>query len=164
MRRPFSIVILLAFSAGCGDRGDESFGALAEFERVNATAIEAGQLVGEIDRSAGSASLVAILANPSAYQNQRVRTYGVLLVSPGDIGASGEAILFLSKEQMEHFIAPNALSLTLHPAYSVGDLVQMNGKYVIIEGLVDSAAKGHMGVMAGGLIDVNRIQSIGTER
>lgn len=88
----------------------------------------------------------------------------MLLVSPGDIGDSGEAFLFLSKEHMEHFIAPNALSLTLHPAYSVGDLVQMNGKYVIIEGLVDSAAKGRMGVVAADLIDVNRIQTIGTER
>lgn len=164
MRRPFCITILLAFITGCGDRGSESLGALAELAGLTAAAIEAGQLVGEVDRSAVSASLVAILANPAAYQNQRVRTYGVLLVSVADGDDSGDISLFLSKEQMDYYIALNALSLTLSPSYSVGDLVQMNGKYVIIEGLVDADAKGHMGVKAAGMIDVNRIQSVGTER
>jgi hypothetical protein len=64
---------------------------------------------------------------------------------------------------MEHFIALNALSLTLSPPYTVGDLVRMNGEYVIIEGRVDADAKGHMSVFAAGLIEVNRIQSIGSE-
>lgn len=160
MRHLFCIAIVLGFVTGCGGRDSESVGSLAELERVRAAAMDAGQLVGEIDRSSVSVSLVAILANPDAYQNQRVRTHGVLFVSPTDRGDSAEVSLFLGKEQMEHFIALNALSLTLSPLYSVGDLVRMSGKYVVVEGRVDADAKGHMGVMAAGLIDVNRIQSI----
>ena len=98
-----------------------------------------------------------------SYQDQRVRTYGVLLVTLGE-GADSGSFLFLSKEQMEHFIALNALSLTLSAPYAVEDLAQMNGNYVLIEGRVDADAKGHMGVFAAGLIDVNRIELIGTER
>jgi len=137
---------------------------VAALESSLADARANGQLVGEVDRSAVSASLVAILANPSSYQDQRVRTYGVLLASPGDSENPGEAFLFLSKEQMNHFIALNALALTLSPPYSVEELVRMHGKYVIIEGRVDADATGHMGVFAAGLVDVNRIELNGTER
>ena len=164
MRLPFCIAISLGFIAGCSDQDGEAGGSVAEFERTLAAAREDGQLVGEIDRNAVSASLVAILANPSAYQDQRVRTYGVLFVNPGDSENPGETFLFLLKEQMNHFIALNALSLTLSPPYSVGDLVRMHGSYVIIEGRVDASATGHMGVFAAGLVDVNRIELVGTER
>ncbi len=164
MRLRFCIAISLGFISGCTDQGSERGGSLAELERSLAAARAAGQLVGEIDRSAVSASLVSVLASPSSYQDQRVRTYGVLLVTLGESADSGEIFLFLSKEQMEHFVALNALSLTLSPPYSVEDLVRMNGKYVLIEGRVDVDATGHMGVFAAGLIDVNRIELIGTER
>ena len=123
-----------------------------------------GQLVDEVDLTAVSAPFVAIVANPSSYQGQRVRTIGALFVSPGDSTDSGEIFLFLSKEQMDHFIALSALSLTLSPPYTVEGLLLMHGKCVLIEGRVDADATGHMGVFAAGLIDVNRLELIGAEQ
>jgi hypothetical protein len=164
MRLRFCITISLGFISGCTDQGSERGGSLAELERSLAAARATGQLVGEINRNAVDASLISILASPSFYQDKRVRTYGVLLVTLGENVDSGELFLFLSKEQMEHFITLNALSLTLSPPYSVEDLVRMNGKYVLIEGRIDADATGHMGAFAAGLIDVNRIELTGTER
>jgi hypothetical protein len=164
MRLPFCIAISLGFITACSDQGGEPGGSLAALERSLAAARENGQLVGDVDLSAVSAPLVAILANPSSYQGQRVRTIGVIFVSPGESADSGEVFLFFSKEQMDHFIALSALSLTLSPPYSVEDLVRMHGKYVLIEGRVDADATGHMGVFAAGLIDINRVELIGDER
>jgi len=158
------IAIVLGLITGCGEHASEPIGSLAQLEMNLAAAREAGQLVGEVDRSSVSVSLVAILANPAAYQERQVRTYGVLLVSLGDPPGSGETYLFLSKEQMEYFIFNNSLSLTLSSPYSAEDLVRMNGRYVIIEGRVDADARGHMSLSAAGLVDVNRIELIGTER
>jgi len=164
MRHHFWIAIALGLITGCGEHAGEPIGSLAQLEMNLAAAREAGQLVGEVDRSSVSVSLVALLANPAAYQDRQVRTYGVLLVSLGDSPESGELYLFLSKEQMKYFISHNALSLTLSPPYSVEDLVRMNGRYVIIEGRVDADATGHMGVNVAGLVDVNRVELMGSER
>jgi hypothetical protein len=42
-------------------------------------------------------------------------------------------------------------------------LSDMAGRYVIVEGRVDALQKGHMGVYAAGLTDVNRIELLGSE-
>jgi hypothetical protein len=122
------------------------------------------QQIGVIDRSSAPASLVSILASPSTYQDKRIRTIGVLFLEPEASADSGTIALFLTKEQMEHFISPNALSLNLSAPGFYEDLALLNGKYVIVEGLVDALETGHMGVFAAGLIDVNRIQLVGSEK
>lgn len=124
----------------------------------------AAQRVGTTDHSAAPASLISILANPSAYQGELIRTIGVLYLEPEGAGDSGSIALFITKEQRDYFIATNALSLQPSASIRSEDLLGMDGKYVIVEGRVDTLETGHMGILVAGLIDVNRIELVGGEQ
>lgn len=137
---------------------------VALLEHLTGASAAWSQELGAIDRGSMPVSLVSVLANPSAYQNERVRTIGVLLVEPEASAYSGTIALFLTKEQREYYIYTNALSLRLSEPDLYEPLGGLNGKYVIVEGVVDALEKGHMGVYAAGLIDVNRIALVGSDK
>ena len=121
------------------------------------------QRVGVVDGSSVNVSLGVIVATASEYQDQRIRTYGVLYVAPGGGTEGGSVALFLTKEQKDYFVASNAVFIELSDPAMFEGLSDMDGRYVIVEGRVDAAPQGHMGVYSAGLADVNRIELLGSE-
>lgn len=84
-------------------------------------------------------SLIDLIANPQQHDGHRVSVYGIFMFEPG------AAALYLSKDDAEHTISPNAIGLTLNPdTRYLSDQEKsveprkLSGRYVRVVGTVDA--------------------------
>lgn len=116
------------------------------------------------------ASLIQLLASPEKYHGKRVQVEGFLhYIRYEEI----ESALYLSREDANYGITANSLGVSYDEYFSIGamtqedeprgkrskDLTQVNGKYVLLEGVFDKEFPNYpsMGAHSGGLRGVNRI-------
>ena len=104
----------------------------------------ASSQVGSPDPKAQSSSLIALVANGSAYEGQLVDITGVLRIE-----FEGNSI-YLTKEHFDRRVSDSALFLSLDR--DMGQkLKHLTGKYVQVQGIFTAKTKGHMGMFAGTL-------------
>jgi hypothetical protein len=96
-----------------------------------------------------SRSVVALLADPAAFHEKRVRTLGFYVL------AEEESALYLSAGDAEHGIYAN--SVWVDGEGSSVDLAGVSGRYVLVEGTFNARNKGHGSLAAGGIESVSRI-------
>ena len=100
---------------------------------VNCTAIEVESIRNRVSKceSIQVVSLINVIANPEKYDGKCVRLTGVLRVE-----FEGNA-LFLNQESYKNDIYVNAVTLTFHKHIKdfFGDISELNGKYLSIEGI-----------------------------
>ena len=108
-------------------------------------------------------SMVQLIATPEKYQGQLVRVEGYLSVQFEDFG------LYLSRDDYEHLSGDNAVWLDFKPGVLKGRAPavpnqnqDVQGKFVIVEGVFDAHSHGHLGAFAGAIHNVSRVQLMGT--
>jgi hypothetical protein len=93
--------------------------------------------------------MTRLLARPDDFQGQRIRTVGFA------IQRFEEHFLYLSREDAEHRIYPNALLLNLESAWP--DYRSYSDKYVLVEGVFEVEAEGHLGIKQNGFSEVSYV-------
>src|SRR5438067_12180034 len=94
-------------------------------------------------------SIIRLIAAPQDYAQKIVRVVGYL-----SIEFEGDAI-YLHEEDFRRSLTTNALSIGAKPEMRK-ELERLTGRYVIIEGVFDPSAGGHMGLFSGGIADITR--------
>lgn len=126
--------------------------ALALMVAFSATAAPPDTL-GEADQSVESVSIVALIANPEKYDGKPVRVIGAFRLE-----FEGTAIC-LHKDDLVNALSSNCLWITLDGARlgeGVGDLPDLNGNYVLVEGRFSKDDHGHMGMYPGAITGIWR--------
>ena len=98
-------------------------------------------------------SLMDLICNPENYHGKLVRVIGVARIE-----FEGNGIWF-TEEHYKYGIYKNSLWIELNYetlGASRKDLMEYNGKYVLMEGVFDKNKKGHMGMNSGTLKNVTR--------
>lgn len=85
-------------------------------------------------------SLVALIANPARHHQVKVRAVGV-----AGLAFEGTA-LYLHKEDYDHRISTNAVWLQLAISEANRLRPEMEGRYVVVDGVVDAHAHGLRGL------------------
>ncbi|KAB2962518.1 MAG: hypothetical protein F9K18_09705 [Thermoanaerobaculia bacterium] len=116
-----------------------------------------GQEYGSVDRASIDVSIIRIIAAPESLDRARVSVSGFLLLE-GD----GDLIC-LSKEDVEYLLLKNCLELrfdysALHATRE--DVLKLNGKHAIVEGIVDATDQGRYSVASAALKGVTRVDSL----
>lgn len=94
-------------------------------------------------------SLIALIANPTAFDGKRVRVIGFLhLEFEGDH-------LYVSKADSDAAISKNAVWIT-PPAHIPTE--GLSDQYVLVEGTFDARMTGHLGMNSGSIREVGRLQ------
>jgi hypothetical protein len=96
-------------------------------------------------------SMVQLIANPGEFHGRPVRVIGFC-----HLEFEGDA-LYLHREDFEHSIFRNAISLSL-PNAPPGEPRGSRDEYVLLEGTFEANIRGHMGAYAGALKDVTRFE------
>jgi hypothetical protein len=97
-------------------------------------------------------SLVSLISNPEKFHGKQIRVIGYL-----NFEFEGNCI-FLHKEDNENGITENAFWTDYsNEIISKQNLKKFDKKYVIIEGTFDMNSHGHMGVFAGTIKNINRV-------
>jgi hypothetical protein len=95
-------------------------------------------------------SLVQLIANPERFDGTRVRVVGFCWLE-----FEGNAI-YLHREDCEHRIVNNAVWLQL--GWPVAErYASVSGKYVLVQGVFSAQHRGHMGVFAGSMDEISRL-------
>lgn len=97
--------------------------------------------------------MVALIANPTSYDRQRVRTEGVAAISRG-----GSAV-YLSREDARESVLLNGVSLTfVGSGVDEGSMESLNLKRVLVEGTFEGPEAGTF--WAGSIADISLIYSL----
>ncbi len=96
-------------------------------------------------------SLVALLAAPQQYHNQRVRTLGFLCVE-----FEGDA-LYLHEEDYRYGLTKNSFALRLSESQR-RDFKRLSLKYVLIEGTVDANGMERSDIWSGAIGNLTRLE------
>lgn len=99
-----------------------------------------------------SVTLAELLANPHQYHLKKVSVIGIV-----NIEFEGNA-LFLDRQSWQHKIYLNSLWLTLSDRNNL--LPRASGQHLLIEGIFDINAKGHLGLWPGGITNVTRCKRV----
>lgn len=121
-----------------------------------------GQIAGQMpgynakpgyDATVQDVSVLQLIANPQPFDGKRVRFIGFLRLE-----FEGDAI-YLHREDYEHRISRNAL--WINPPHDMTKQQQqgVNMHYVICSGLFEASKHGHMGLFAGEITDITRLES-----
>ena len=102
-------------------------------------------------------SLVAVLSNPASFDGNRLWVAGVI-----NVEHEGDS-LYLTKEHYRDRISKNSISLSF--SYAALDaersqLSKLNGKYVLVEGVLEADCQGHLGSRAACMSDVTQITTV----
>ena len=92
-------------------------------------------------------SLLQLIATPSEYGGKVVRVIGFCHL---EFEGNG---LYLHREDFERAISKNAIWLDVDR-----DKQALSDQYVLVEGTFDGRGRGHLGMFAGSLTDVSRIE------
>ena len=104
------------------------------------------------DPGAQRVSIIQLIANPTAFDGKKVRLVGFL-----SLEFEGSA-LYLHKEDYDHGITENALSIHVPHDMTREQRDTVNTQYVICEGTFHAKGHGHMGMFSGELANVTRVQ------
>jgi len=98
-------------------------------------------------------SLIKLIASPEKYKGKDIQVIGYL-----HLEFEGNA-LYLHKEDYENGLHENAFWVSFSKNISKRDLTTYNDKYVIIIGTFHAKDKGHMGLFAGTIGNIVRLDS-----
>ena len=96
-----------------------------------------------------SASLVQLIANPTAYDGKFVRVIGFASVK-----FEGTAV-YLHQDDYKYHITKNGLWLAIDSEQQQ----KFDQRYVLIEGTFDAESFGHRGLYSGAIRDIKRLQA-----
>jgi hypothetical protein len=96
-------------------------------------------------------SLVQLIANPLAFDGQRIRAVGFL-----NLEFEGNAI-YLHRDDFEENNFKNAIWINV-PRMTGDERNRVVGRYCVIEGTFDARHHGHMGAFSGEIVDVTMLQ------
>jgi hypothetical protein len=102
--------------------------------------------LGVPSQSVERTSIVALIANPEKYDGKPVQVIGAFRLE-----FEGNMIC-LHKDDLTNFIAGNCLWISLDGdklGEGASKLPELNGKYVLVEGIFMKDQHGHMGMYAG---------------
>ena len=94
-------------------------------------------------------SIIRLIGSPKDYARKAVRIVGYL-----SIEFEGDAI-YLHEEDFKRSLTTNALWVDARPD-AIANLKKLSGQYVIMEGIFDPTAKGHMGLFSGAIGNITR--------
>jgi hypothetical protein len=97
-------------------------------------------------------SLIQLIANPQAYDKKVVRIIGYL-----HLEFEGDAVYF-HQDDFEHGMYENSIWIKLPNDISPTQIKAVNDKYVICTARFAASNHGHMGMFAGELGDVTRLE------
>lgn len=100
-------------------------------------------------------SIINLIANPKKFDEKYIRLIGVL-----EWEFEGHGI-YLTKDDYNYGITKNAVWLDMYDEVykdKIDELKQMNGEYVIVEGVFNSNENGHFDMYSGTIENVTRIE------
>ncbi|WP_068773573.1 hypothetical protein [Paenibacillus sp. FJAT-26967] len=117
--------------------------------------IVVGQSFEEVNQNITEVSIINLISNPEKYDGELIRVVGV-----ANIAFESNA-LYLSKEDYKNSITKNAVWLKLN--YDQLNVTQkvldkLNGKYVLIEGILNMNNKGHFDKYSGSIEKIARLE------
>jgi hypothetical protein len=95
-------------------------------------------------------SLVQLIANPDQYDGKLVRVFGYL-----NLEFEGDA-LYLHEEDFRRGLTRNGIWVSLVAA-KVKQTTRPNRRYVLVEGVFNAKDNGHMGLFAGSIGAIQRL-------
>lgn len=93
----------------------------------------------------------ALVGSPGDYDGKKVRFVGVLNIEPNN------SCIYLSTEDYKNKITKNAIWININ-IYKYPKMSELNGKYVMIEGVYNGLNTGHTNYFAGAVDTVTKIQ------
>jgi len=96
-------------------------------------------------------SIIALIGNPEKFDGKRIIVVGFLSLE------FESDILYLSREDSERGIPKNGLWVE-RTKQMIRNIEQLDGRYVVIEGIFSSERKGHMSITSGGIFQVIRCE------
>lgn len=105
--------------------------------------------------NANTISMIRLLANPSQFQGHLIIVEGYLSYLPE--GDQEQAYLYLSKDNFEHDITSNSVSVRL-PSFALQQIEKYSEEYVEITAEFDATNKGPWGLSSGTLKNVVEIK------
>ncbi|HEY1897186.1 MAG TPA: hypothetical protein VGG62_12970 [Terracidiphilus sp.] len=99
-----------------------------------------------------SVSMVALIANPEAYDGVKVRLIGYL-----HLEFEGNAI-YLHREDFQNCIRKNAICIDMPADASLEQWSDLSDKYVLCEGTFRANWLGHMAMNSGMIDEVERLE------
>jgi hypothetical protein len=106
----------------------------------------------EFDPNAVNVSMVQLIVNPQLFDGKKVRLIGFLRLE-----FEGDAVYF-HREDFENGITNNGLWIDVPNDMTQQQRSETNMTYVICEGVFRAGRHGHMGLFAGEISDVTRLQ------
>jgi len=110
------------------------------------------------DATVQDVSILQLIANPQAYDGNRVRFIGFLRIE-----FEGDAI-YLHREDFEYAITQNAVWIDIPREMTKQEKQLVNMQYVVCAGLFQGSKHGHMGMFSGEVTDVIRLETWGKRR
>ena len=104
------------------------------------------------DDTAQDVSLIQLIAQPEKFQGKQVRFIGFLRIE-----FEGNAI-YLHREDFDHMIADNAVWVNIPKDMTKRQQDEVNMRYVICVGVFRADTHGHMGMFAGEITNVRRLE------
>lgn len=104
------------------------------------------------DDSVQDVSLIQLIAQPEKFQGKQVRFIGFLRIE-----FEGNAI-YLHREDFDHMIANNAVWVNIPRDMTKRQRDDVNMHYVICVGIFRADLHGHMGMFAGEITNVRRLE------
>ncbi|MGI9101351.1 MAG: hypothetical protein ACR2IF_02800 [Terriglobales bacterium] len=101
-----------------------------------------------------SVSLMQLIVTPEKYDKKVVVVKGYVSLEFEDYG------LYFSRDDYEHLTGSNGVWLDFEPGVlkDKTQIKELQGRYVLVEGVFDAKSFGHMGSFAGTLRRITRIQ------
>ena len=141
------LLVLLAICIG-------SFSISGQTVKDTSAADEEETAMQEIEGDNMHVSLVNLIANPEKYNGKTIQVVGYL-----NLEFEGDAI-YLHKEDYVHGLTTNGFWVRFSDKISKrADLNKYSKKYVIIIGTFDMNRHGHMGLFAGELKNIRRLDT-----
>jgi hypothetical protein len=94
-------------------------------------------------------SMIAVLANPQAFDGKLIRVSGYCSLGFGDNG------LYLHREDFQQALFKNGLWLDVE--WPLSPTQTVNNRYVTVQGVVDAHRQGHLSLWAAEIRDVRSI-------
>jgi hypothetical protein len=99
-------------------------------------------------------TMISLFANPTLYDGKKVRIQGFL-----NLGFESDAI-YLHKEDRDVGILKNGIWLQFSNQKNQLQTTKFDNRYVILEGVFNSKANGHMGAYSGEIQMITRIDTL----
>ena len=96
--------------------------------------------------------MIALISNPQAYDKQRVSITGYM-----HLEFEGNCI-YLHKDDFTQHIEKNGLWLEFKNRAAVDSIYKFSDNYVVIEGVFDSHALGHMSMNSGSIKQITSLE------